>query len=81
MESCRHTTLVLAKVEVKRRCCKCHLSLSTEELGDSFCPECFESSGRRNYDFEDIEDASVGEPRYFCEDCGAAVGGASDGSS
>lgn len=74
MESCRHPTLVLARVEVKRRCRRCHLSLSTAELADSFCPECFEENGERNYDFEEVENESEGKPQYFCEDCGAEVG-------
>ena len=74
MEFCRHTTLVLAPVQPKLRCRTCHLSLSTEELGDSFCPECFEANGQRNYDFEDVEDESSGRPTYFCEDCGSQVG-------
>lgn len=73
MGGCRHGTLVLAPVEVKRRCRECHLVLSAEELGESYCPECFEASGRRNYDFEEVVDGSKREAGYFCEDCGAAV--------
>ena len=74
MESCRHATLVLVRAEVKRRCRHCQLVLSTEELGDSFCPECFEEQGQRNYDFENVKDAAKGKTLYFCEDCGAGVG-------
>lgn len=74
MALCRHNTLVLSAIEVKRRCRECHLVLSAEELADSFCPECFEDSGRRNYDFEDVEDGSGRKAGYVCEDCGAAVG-------
>lgn len=71
--SCRHTTFVLARPEVKRRCRACHLVLSAEELGDSYCPECYEARGERSYDFEDVPDESGGKARYFCESCGASV--------
>lgn len=74
MERCRHTTFVLARVETKKRCRTCHLVLSTDELGDSYCPECFEARGERCYDFEDVVDGAKEEARYFCESCGASVG-------
>ncbi len=74
MEPCKHTTLTLVQADTKQRCRECHLVLSKEELGDSYCPECFEASDRRNYDFEEVDDGSEGKARYFCEDCGAEVG-------
>ena len=56
MEPCKHTTLALVQPEMKQRCRQCHLVLSKEELGDSFCPECFEASGQRKYDFDEVDD-------------------------
>jgi hypothetical protein len=49
------------------------LTLDAEELGDSPCPECFESSGKRNYEFEEIESAPGGAATYRCEECGVIV--------
>ena len=77
MESCRHLRLVLVRAEVKRRCRQCQLVLSIEELGDSFCPECYEEKGQRNYDFENVKDATEGKALYLCEDCGAGIAGGS----
>ena len=71
---CRHLTLVLVQSERKRRCQQCQLVLSAAELGDSFCPECFEERGLRNYDFEEVAEDPKGKPRYFCEDCGVGIG-------
>ena len=74
MDSCRHATLVLVPVEMKRRCCRCHLTVSHEELAGSYCPECFEESGRRYYDFDDVEAGGDSTSPYVCEDCGVGVG-------
>jgi hypothetical protein len=47
--------------------------LSAEELGDGCCPECFDVTGRRRYDFEDVAAGDDGGPRYRCEICGAIL--------
>ena len=73
MESCRHLSLVLVRAEVKRRCQRCQLVLSAEELGDSFCPECYEEKGQRNYAFENVKDTREGKALYLCEDCGVGI--------
>lgn len=72
MPPCRHTHLILLPESGQRlRCRRCHLTLSAEELQDGFCPECYESSGRRHYDFEPVE--STQETRYRCEQCGILI--------
>ncbi|MGH7796458.1 MAG: hypothetical protein ACREQ2_16440 [Candidatus Binatia bacterium] len=74
MTACQHTTLELLPSRKRTlRCRRCHLTLDAEELGDNPCPECFESSGKRNYDFEEMESANDGAATYRCEECGVIV--------
>lgn len=74
MSICQHTTLELLPSRKRTlRCRRCHLTLGAEELGDACCPECFESSGKRNYDFEELETASDSTATYRCEECGVLV--------
>lgn len=74
MTDCPHTEIVLLpEAPKKRRCRHCHLTLSAEELGDGYCPECFDVSGVRRYDFDDVVQDSAGTPRYRCEACGAML--------
>jgi hypothetical protein len=74
MSDCPHTEIVLLPAPAKKRRCRhCHLTLSAEELGDGCCPECFDVTGRRRYDFEDVAAGDDGGPRYRCEICGAIL--------
>lgn len=74
MTSCNHINLVLLPAaKNKLRCRHCHLTIGSEELGKSFCPECFEARGEKRYDFEEIVEASTGVQRYRCEDCGIII--------
>jgi hypothetical protein len=74
MADCKHTTLeLLPERKITLRCRHCHLTLSREELGDGCCPECFESSGAKRYDFEEMATAESGVARYRCEECGALI--------
>jgi hypothetical protein len=41
-----------------------------DELGDGCCPECFDRSGKRTYEFEEVENPGGGEASYRCEECG-----------
>jgi len=72
MVLCSHAALELLP-ERKRtlRCRHCHLTLDAVELGDGCCPECYERSGARCYDFEEM--AGRGAVRYRCEECGAII--------
>ena len=75
MPPCPHRNLLLLAPPAPRlRCRYCHLTIREDELGGGYCPECYERSGRRRYEF----DAVVGEGRgfqYRCEDCGILVAG------
>jgi hypothetical protein len=74
MTSCNHTTLELLRSRKRTvRCRLCDLTLDPEELHDGHCPECFERSGRRSYDFEEVETEVSGGASYRCEECGAII--------
>jgi hypothetical protein len=49
------------------------LTIAGEELGDGFCPECFETSGTKRYEFDQLPATAGGGARYRCEDCGAII--------
>jgi hypothetical protein len=73
MASCPHGTLeLLPERKTTLRCRHCHLTISGEELGDGFCPECFERSGTKRYEFEHWA-TEGGGARYRCEECGAII--------
>lgn len=74
MPECLHKNLVLLKEPSgKLRCHHCHLTLATEELQDGFCPECYETSGKKRYEFDTIAAEHQGKTRYRCEDCGVII--------
>lgn len=74
MHECFHKNLVLITEAADRmRCCQCHLTLTAEELGDSYCPECYETKGKKNYRFESVVPDRKGGSRYRCEDCGVLI--------
>ena len=74
MTSCYHTTLELLRPRKRTlRCRQCHLTLGDDELPDGYCPECFERSGERNYQFDEIEGEGDGAVTYRCEECGVIV--------
>jgi transposase-like protein len=49
------------------------LTIAEEELGDGYCPECFENSGSKRYDFEELGSGASDVARYRCEECGAVI--------
>ena len=74
MTVCKHRNLVLLPAKQKRlRCRHCHLTITPEELDGGYCPECYEVSGIRRDDFEEIEDKTQGAVQSRCEDCGVLV--------
>jgi hypothetical protein len=74
MEACNHLHLELLPANKKRvRCRFCHLTIKADEIGDGFCPECFETHGEKRYDFEYIEAPEAEMVRYRCEGCGIIV--------
>jgi len=74
MTSCRHATLeLLVERKTTMRCRRCHLTLAAEELGDGHCPECFDSSGTKHFEFEELTHAGGQGARYRCEECGIVI--------
>ena len=73
MTICKHSTLeLLPERKSTVRCKNCHLTISADDLGDGYCPECFDAAGVKRYDFESVASgASV--TRYRCEECGAII--------
>jgi Zn finger protein HypA/HybF involved in hydrogenase expression len=73
MTSCAHTKLeLLPEPKGRLRCRRCHLTLTRDDLKDDFCPECFDGSGEKRYDFEEMA-AESEVARYRCEECGVIV--------
>jgi rubrerythrin len=74
MASCNHGKLeLLPERRTTLRCRHCHLTLAREELADGFCPECFETSGSKRYEFEELTAPENGVARYRCEECGVII--------
>ncbi len=74
MNSCEHKNLALLPEQKSRvRCKHCHLTIQADELGKSYCPECFEETGKRRYDFEEIPAEKTKVAQYRCEDCGIII--------
>ena len=74
MNACNHKKLVLLPGPRQRlRCRHCDLTIRADELGDGHCPECFERSGDRRYDFRPVPAETV-STQYRCESCGALIG-------
>jgi hypothetical protein len=49
------------------------LSITADELRGGYCPECFETQGKKRYDFEDAVEEGAGNVGYRCEECGALI--------
>jgi NAD-dependent dihydropyrimidine dehydrogenase PreA subunit len=72
--TCTHTNLVLlSKTNDRVRCHHCHLTIGADELRNGYCPECYEVSGQKRYDFEEVHEPSDRDTCYQCEDCGAMI--------
>ena len=74
MASCAHTNLTqLPEPEKRLRCRHCHLTMAAGDLKEEFCPECFENSGEKRYDFESLETDTSSAVKYRCEQCGVII--------
>ncbi|HEV8719683.1 MAG TPA: hypothetical protein VGW77_03480 [Candidatus Binatia bacterium] len=74
MTTCNHTALELLPARKRTmRCRQCHLTIDGEELGNNCCPECLERSGKRLYEFEELETINDSAATYRCEECGAII--------
>jgi rubrerythrin len=71
MSQCTHPTLELLPEPKKTvRCRRCHLTIARDELPEGYCPECFENSGTKRYEFDDVVVSGKTPTRYRCEECG-----------
>ncbi len=57
----------------KLRCEVCHLTLTEEELNGGYCPECYETTGRKNKEFSKVTLNQENFSQYRCEDCGTTI--------
>ena len=74
MTHCSHKSLILLAPQGKKlRCRHCHLTIDEAELEDGHCPECYQVSGVKRRDFEQLESEDNGVVRYSCEKCGAII--------
>ncbi len=74
MSECKHNKLLLLKADQKKmRCTICHLTISSDELGQNYCPECFEINKNKHYDFEAVESKNANITKYRCEGCGLMI--------
>jgi len=74
MKPCKHKNLVLQPVQKDRiRCRHCHLTIKRDELSDRYCPECYEVTGSKRYDFDEVVEPAVSKVQYRCEDCGILI--------
>jgi len=74
MKKCSHRELTLLPgSKPKARCRHCHLTLFADELGEDYCPECYEVDGEKRSDFEIVETADGGKTRYRCEKCNIII--------
>jgi len=77
MTTCKHATLeLIPERKCTVRCKRCHLTMSADELGDGYCPECFDGTGAKHYDFEPVSTPGNNGARYRCEECGVIIAAA-----
>ena len=74
MAECNHANLELLPPRKRAlRCRQCHLTLAPQEAAEGHCPECFDRSGQRYRDFDELEAGGDGAGTYRCEACGVIV--------
>jgi predicted RNA-binding Zn-ribbon protein involved in translation (DUF1610 family) len=74
MTVCKHSVIALLPEKKNLlRCRHCHLTIKADELVTGYCPECFEVSGRKQCDFEEMAVEEKGPARYRCEECGVII--------
>ena len=66
--------LVLLSLQNDRvRCGHCHLTIERAELSNRYCPECYETTGSKRYDFQEVVEPMAEKVQYRCEDCGMLI--------
>jgi hypothetical protein len=49
------------------------LTIDLNELRNKYCPECFEVTGKKRSDFEQVDELKMAITQYRCEDCGVLI--------
>jgi len=74
MTVCHHRNIELLPGGKDRlRCRHCHLAISSDAIGDGYCPECYKNNARKWYDFDAVTPAKIWKSGYRYEDCGAII--------
>ena len=74
MSDCTHRQLVLVRdTHVRLRCRYCHLTIKAADLPARYCPECFETTHTKRYDFDEVVPVDSGIVYYCCEACGGMI--------
>ncbi len=74
MSACTHRQLVLVReTSARLRCRHCHLTIKAADLPGRYCPECFETTHTKQYDFEEVVPVDSGRVYYCCEACGGRI--------
>jgi predicted RNA-binding Zn-ribbon protein involved in translation (DUF1610 family) len=64
---------LLPQPKKRLRCRHCHLTIAQDDLKEGYCPECFDSSGVKQYEFEEVAAERNEIVHYRCEDCGVII--------
>ena len=74
MSACPHLQLVLVRdTHARLRCRHCHLTIKAADLPTRYCPECFETTRTKRYDFDEVVPVDSGIVYYRCETCGSMI--------
>ena len=74
MSDCMHRQLVLVRdTHARIRCRHCHLTIKATDLSGRYCPECFETTHTKRYDFDEVVPVDSGIVYYRCEACGGMI--------
>ena len=49
------------------------MTIDADELSDSYCPECYEATGYKKFDFDPVSSTDTKTTRYRCEECGIVL--------
>lgn len=74
MTQCKHSELILLpRPQERLQCQHCHLTIKADELGENYCPECFEVHGKKHYNFKPVAEKNIPAAQYRCEQCGITI--------
>jgi hypothetical protein len=74
MSACPHRHLVLVReTHTRLRCRHCHLTITAVDLAGRYCPEYFETTHTKRYDFDEVQLVDSGRIAYRCEAYGSLI--------